>query len=357
MRSLWLFFGVSWIFSPHVLFATEDSIADVILLEILQETNLTQLDSVAPLHVRSVLSMEMDHFFVYRDGDISPDSVEFELPTGATGVITEEEIMFTEDRYKSSYRYESAVDDFSERFPKGIHTVTIRGGDGACVGSRQFLREEFAGETEGQTWRNGKLHLPKEALVLRWEVMEPGLFVQFDTEGISQVRVSDAKTGEQIFSGTMAELANIEDDPFHWVGVQQGLNLSDQPDIVEGETYDVHLEQIQTTEVVDGNTLVETKLISRLSFKLFVDPDAPVPQMPRLDIATDDGAGTVSISWMPDPDTDYLVAADNRLFLDSIPGQPLALLITPESATSELSFTESISGDTRRFYRVFPIPK
>lgn len=330
-----------------------------IVLSVEQGTHLRQVDPCGPQHITSKLAIDVESFFfgppMDPPFDVAPDLT---LPDGATGSISKADFTIAGGT-TASYLFESAVDDFSGRFPTGEHSITFSTPDAGCAVSFPFERAAFVGDGSlrprvlNQNWHDGMLSLPKENLVLRWDRMAPGIHVAGDTESVSQVVIYDAETRQRVFRELVGDPNEGVRYPMFLLGEHQGVDLSMQAGIVAGKVYDVDLEKQQTTIIIQGDSEIEILLTSRVSFKLFVDPAAPAAPLPSLQVTTDDEDGTVSIRWTPHQDTAYIVSAG---LTNELQPQPLAILTAPEKPGADLVFTQAMSS-ARRFFRIFPIPK
>ena len=325
-----------------------------------------QTDASGPQHRASSLAIDIFSLWDEEFGPVVETAPEVVLPEGATGTIASAD--FVGDDTNSIYFFESGEDDAFERFPAGDYTFNFSSEDDSCLVEVDVLFldfETFDGDqgsgrpkVRNETgWKEGRLCLPKNRLVIRWDQVGDPVFQSGDTEITNQIKITDEISREVVLQSRIGDVFEngFAVYPRLLFGDQGGLDLSGMSSIVEGKTYDVVIDKTMESIWVDGDNEVVGTVTSLVSFKLFVEPPSTT-RSAQLHVSTDDEASTVSIRWTPQPDEEYIIlnSAING-FIDFDLGLQTHF-DEPAEPGGDHIFTDAITSD-RKFYRVFSFLK
>ena len=349
--------------SPTDVVATEDGRIFGASIEVSQVTEAVQTDASRPEVDFSRIGIVTD--LIHDDPEFDPQVnpiAEIELPDGASGTFDPDDWL-PESEFEAFLEVESDTEDGEQLFPPGEYLFTFRSPDDVCVAEVQFPRLDYLSLDGGVSrprvlnasgWRDGKLHLPVGGVFLRWERMGRGEFVMGDTEQWTRIRVVDLELESVVYEDFVEpDLFQAVTHPVLRGGDWQGVDLNGVEGIASGRCYEVILEKVQRTIVIDGGELFDQRT-SRVVFEFFVDPEMPNPQVQGLKVSTDDVAGLVELSCEPDPDFDYLVLSGLDTLVPT--GGPQTYFETAPEPVGNHVFSDAITRQ-RQFYLVLPLPK
>ncbi|MGI9244087.1 MAG: hypothetical protein ACR2RV_25040 [Verrucomicrobiales bacterium] len=327
-----------------------------------QVIELEQTDSSVPRHRRSTFSLTTR----IETDDAGPQFLpapNVALPAGATGSIRAEDFT-TIDPNSARFSHETTEIDGLLGYPPGDYVLTFRTADDDCSRIETLARrlDDPPGESpynlrtriiNKSGWHDGKLCLPKENLIIRWETIGSGLIVFGDREEENRISIRDAETRDLAYADHLSEASEPVYPQIVLPG-QQGVDLSHLDALVNGRTYEVELEKRRTTIVIMGDTQSEHTVTLRTKFLLYVDPSAPLPPSPKLEVASDDARSEFYIWWDADPDHDYLVVEGLSVMAGAGGGQS-GKLTAPGQLEAHSFSKPTASG--REFFRILTIPK